>query len=172
MALDRDTGRILRGAVRGTGLTLADAYTLIRGGDDALPALLAAAGDLRDRGKGRTVTYSRKVFLPITNLCRDRCSYCTFRKDPDDPGAWTMSRAEIQEAARTPPQKRTPYQEQIAALAEKQVQRAIRDALVKPPADIKKKLDELEAKLAAIPGGPHSLEAVMAVSDVKASART
>ena len=97
MALDRDTGRILQGAVRGTGLTLADAYTLIRGGDDALPALLAAAGDLRDRGKGCTITYSRKVFLPITNLCRDRCSYCTFRKDPDDPGAWTMSRAEIRE---------------------------------------------------------------------------
>src|SRR5258708_32056510 len=97
MGLDCDTGRILQGAVRGTGLTLADAYTLIRGGDDALPALLAAAGDLRDRGKGCTVTYSRKVFLPITNLCRDRCSYCTFRKDPDDPGAWTMQRREIQE---------------------------------------------------------------------------
>jgi hypothetical protein len=38
---------------------------------------------------------ARKVFLPITNLCRDRCSYCTFRRDPDDPGAWTMSRDEI-----------------------------------------------------------------------------
>ena len=49
-----------------------------------------AAGELRDRGKGRVVTYSRKVFLPVTNLCRDRCTYCTFRKDPGDPGAWTM----------------------------------------------------------------------------------
>jgi hypothetical protein len=79
-------------------------------------------------------------------------------------------RAEIQEAARTPPEKRTPYQEQIAALAEKQVKRAIRDALVKPPADIKKKLDELEAKLAAIPGRPHAAELVMAVSDVSRAA--
>ncbi len=95
MALDRDTARILQGAICGAGLTLADAYTLIRSGDDTLPDLLAAAGDLRDRGKGRTVTYSRKVFLPITNLCRDRCSYCTFRKDPDDPDAWTMRRSEI-----------------------------------------------------------------------------
>jgi 7,8-didemethyl-8-hydroxy-5-deazariboflavin synthase CofG subunit len=81
----------------GGGLSLADAYALIRCDDDELPALLAAAAALRDRGKGRTVTYSRKVFLPITNLCRDRCSYCTFRKDPDDPGAWTMSRSDIAE---------------------------------------------------------------------------
>jgi FO synthase len=50
---------------------------------------------MRDRGKGREVTYSRKVFLPVTNLCRDRCTYCTFRKDPGDPGAWTMTVAEI-----------------------------------------------------------------------------
>lgn len=72
-------------------------YALIRCDDDELPVLLAAAAALRDRGKGRVVTYSRKVFLPITNLCRDRCSYCTFRKDPDDPDAWTMSRDDITE---------------------------------------------------------------------------
>jgi FO synthase len=97
MACDRDPARILQGVARGAALTIADAYALIRCRDAALPALLAAAGVVRDRGKGRTVTYSRKVFLPITNLCRDRCSYCTFRKDPDEPGAWTMSRAEIVE---------------------------------------------------------------------------
>ncbi len=77
--------------------SVADAYALIRCDDGDLPQLLAAAGRLRDRHKGRLVTYSRKVFLPITNLCRDRCAYCTFRKDPDDPGAWTMQRAEIGE---------------------------------------------------------------------------
>src|SRR3989442_1182450 len=76
-------------------LSLADAYALIRCSADDLPTLLAVAGSLRDRAKGRTVTYSRKVFLPITNLCRDRCAYCTFRKDPDDPDAWTMTRSEI-----------------------------------------------------------------------------
>src|SRR5213594_3677480 len=57
--------------------------------------LLAAASALRDRAWGRTVTFSPKVFLPITNLCRDRCTYCTFRKDPDDPDAWTMTPDEI-----------------------------------------------------------------------------
>src|SRR5437867_7449307 len=58
------------------------------------------AGDVRDRAKGRTVTYSRKIFLPITNLCRDRCSYCTFRKDPRDPDAWTMTPDDITEVLR------------------------------------------------------------------------
>jgi 7,8-didemethyl-8-hydroxy-5-deazariboflavin synthase CofG subunit len=58
--------------------------------------LLAVAGAARDRAWGRTVTYSPKVFLPVTNLCRDRCTYCTFRKDPDDPDAWTMRPSDIE----------------------------------------------------------------------------
>lgn len=58
--------------------------------DECTPPLLAVAGHVRTQRKGRTVTYSPKVFLPITNLCLDRCSYCTFRHDPDEPAAWTM----------------------------------------------------------------------------------
>src|SRR5262245_61585374 len=73
----------------------AEAYQLIHTSDAEFHRLLDAASELRDQFKGRTVTYSRKIFLPITNLCRDRCGYCTFRKDPDDPEAWTMSPAEI-----------------------------------------------------------------------------
>jgi FO synthase len=71
----------------------AEAYQLINSRD--LDSLLDAASALRDLYKGRTVTYSRKIFLPITNLCRDRCAYCTFRKDPTDPDAWTMSPSDI-----------------------------------------------------------------------------
>src|ERR1051325_8875069 len=73
----------------------AEAYRLIHSTGSELDALLDAAATLRDSFKGRTVTYSRKIFLPITNLCRDRCGYCTFRKDPGDPDAWTMSPVEI-----------------------------------------------------------------------------
>src|SRR6266576_6144049 len=47
-----------------------------------LDALLRTASALRDRGKGRTVSYSKKVFIPLTHLCRDYCGYCTFRADP------------------------------------------------------------------------------------------
>ncbi len=77
-------------------LSAEDGYQLINCSEEDFPALLEAAGTLRDRHKGRTVTYSRKVFLPVTNLCRDRCSYCTFRKNPRDPDAWTMSPNDIQ----------------------------------------------------------------------------
>jgi FO synthase len=73
----------------------AEAYRLINSPDSELDSLLDAASKLRDQSKGRTVTYSRKIFLPITNLCRDRCGYCTFRKDPSDPDAWTMTPADI-----------------------------------------------------------------------------
>ncbi len=50
--------------------------------------LLAEAGRLRDEGRGRTVTYSRKVFVPLTTLCRDRCTYCTFAKPPGAGGQY------------------------------------------------------------------------------------
>ena len=43
---------------------------------------------MRDDGKGRTVTYSRKVFVPLTTLCRDRCTYCTFAKPPGAGGEY------------------------------------------------------------------------------------
>jgi 7,8-didemethyl-8-hydroxy-5-deazariboflavin synthase CofG subunit len=91
---------ILDRACDGARLGEADAIALIECPADQLPALLAAAGTLRDRAKGRVVTYSRKVFLPVTNLCRDRCTYCTFRKDPGEPGAWTMTPAEITQWSR------------------------------------------------------------------------
>lgn len=50
--------------------------------------LLDHAGALRDAGWGRTVTYSRKVFIPLTTLCKDRCSYCTFAKPPGAGGTY------------------------------------------------------------------------------------
>lgn len=47
-----------------------------------LPVLLEAAQVLRDAGHGHRVTYSKKVFIPLTQLCRDRCGYCTFARPP------------------------------------------------------------------------------------------
>ena len=45
-------------------------------------SLIETASSVRDRFKGRSVSYSRKVFIPLTHLCRDYCGYCTFRADP------------------------------------------------------------------------------------------
>jgi len=60
-----------------------------------LHELLAAATELRAKGKGTVITFSKKVFIPLTTLCRDYCSYCTFRKDPGQPGAHFMTRDEV-----------------------------------------------------------------------------
>ncbi len=89
---------ILEKALAGESLSSGDGYRLVHSEDSELDSVIEAAGRLRDRYKGRTVTYSRKIFLPITNLCRDRCSYCTFRKDPTDPDAWTMTPDDIDHA--------------------------------------------------------------------------
>ena len=54
-------------------------------------ALYRIASQLRDRGKGSTVTFSPKVFIPLTQLCRDFCSYCTFRRSPQQTERLYMS---------------------------------------------------------------------------------
>jgi FO synthase len=72
-------------------LSASDGYALMQATGSELPALLHAASLLRDHHKGRSVSYSRKVFIPLTNICRDRCGYCTFRKDPWEAGAKTMT---------------------------------------------------------------------------------
>ena len=70
-------------------------YRLIRCCDHELPGLLAAARAVKERFRPGGITYSRKVFLPLTNLCRDYCGYCTFRHDPSEPDAHTMTPAEV-----------------------------------------------------------------------------
>ncbi|GIX45968.1 MAG: hypothetical protein KatS3mg131_0179 [Candidatus Tectimicrobiota bacterium] len=76
-------------------LSAADALVFARLSSSELLALLQVADELRARHHGDVVTYSPKVFLPLTNLCRDYCRYCTFRKDPGEPGAKTMSPEEV-----------------------------------------------------------------------------
>jgi FO synthase len=84
------------GAARDGAVTRARASRLIRAREgQELEALMAAAALVRDRLKGRLVTYSKKVFIPLTNLCRDYCGYCTFRKDPAQAGAHTMTPDEV-----------------------------------------------------------------------------
>jgi 7,8-didemethyl-8-hydroxy-5-deazariboflavin synthase CofG subunit len=76
------------------------ACQLIRCGENELPALLSAATEVRQSFKPGVVSYSRKVFIPLTNLCRDYCGYCTFRRDPGQPGAHTMTPEQVLEVVR------------------------------------------------------------------------
>ena len=86
-AIDRAAG--------GDPLADADALALADAGAELLPSLMAAASAVRDRRWGRTVTFSPKVFLPLTNLCRNRCDYCSFRRSAGDAGEWTMTPVEV-----------------------------------------------------------------------------
>ncbi|MSO77934.1 MAG: 7,8-didemethyl-8-hydroxy-5-deazariboflavin synthase subunit CofH [Alphaproteobacteria bacterium] len=61
---------------------------------------MAAAQALRDQGHGRLVSYSRKLFIPLTHLCRDVCHYCTFAEPPKKGEAAYMSPEEVLAAAR------------------------------------------------------------------------
>jgi 7,8-didemethyl-8-hydroxy-5-deazariboflavin synthase CofG subunit len=76
------------------------ACRLLRSSDESLPGLLATAVEVKRRRKPGFITYSRKVFIPLTNLCRDYCGYCVFRRDPQDAGAHTMSPEEVLAVAR------------------------------------------------------------------------
>jgi FO synthase len=76
-------------------LTLDRASALLLAQEAWLPDLLTAASELRGRGKGTVITFSKKVFIPLTTLCRDYCGYCTFRKDPGQPGAHFMTPDEV-----------------------------------------------------------------------------
>jgi FO synthase len=67
---------------------------------DDLDALTAAASARRDAVRGRLVTYSRKVFIPLTSLCRDVCHYCTFAKAPRDIASPYLSLDDVKAIAR------------------------------------------------------------------------
>ncbi len=97
--------RALARARDGKALDVGEATVLLaaRGGD--LERLLAVAGRVRDAGlvdAGRpgVVTYSRKVFIPLTRLCRDRCHYCTFATVPGRLAVPFLSIEEVLEIAR------------------------------------------------------------------------
>lgn len=68
--------------------------------NQGLDELLSQACRIRDAHWGRTVTYSRKVFVPLTNMCRDTCGYCTFVKHPSDPQALIMTPDQVLDSAR------------------------------------------------------------------------
>ncbi|MBB3097649.1 FO synthase [Actinoplanes campanulatus] len=97
--------RALRRAADGKAIDIDEATALLAATGDRFDELLAIAGGIRDAGlreAGRpgVVTYSRKVFIPLTRLCRDRCHYCTFATVPHKLPAAFLERDEVLEIAR------------------------------------------------------------------------
>ena len=93
--LDPATEGLLAKAAAQEAVSRQEAYQLMRATARDLPALMLTASLVRDRHKGNLVTYSRKAFIPLTNLCRDTCGYCTFVRQPGDPQAHTMTPEEV-----------------------------------------------------------------------------
>jgi FO synthase len=85
--------------VRASGRLSVDQTWALLHADD-LTAMMAVAAELRDRGHGAVVSYSRKVFIPLTHLCRDSCHYCTFAKAPRRGGRAYLSADEVLAIAR------------------------------------------------------------------------
>jgi 7,8-didemethyl-8-hydroxy-5-deazariboflavin synthase CofG subunit len=85
----------LERVAEGRPLDAPGATALLATPSERLPILLEAAALARDRGHGRRISFSAKVFIPLTTLCRDYCGYCTFRKDPGEPGAFTMTPEQV-----------------------------------------------------------------------------
>src|SRR3954467_3800837 len=102
---DHALRRALARADAGKTLDASEATALLSARGDALDALCSVAARVRDAGlaaAGRpgTVTYSRKVFIPLTHLCRDRCHYCTFATSPSKLDAPYLSPDEVVAIAR------------------------------------------------------------------------
>ncbi|MET9796692.1 bifunctional FO biosynthesis protein CofGH [Nocardiopsis alba] len=97
--------RALARARDGKTLDATEVETLLHARGEELDRLLEYAGRVRDAGleasgRGAVITYSRKVFVPLTRLCRDRCHYCTFATVPGRLEAPYMSPDEVLEIAR------------------------------------------------------------------------
>ena len=84
----------------GRDLSAGEATALAHSSPEDMTGLCGAASMLRDWGTGRVVTFSPKVFIPLTRLCRDFCGYCTFRQSPSEASTLYMSTEEALEVAR------------------------------------------------------------------------
>jgi len=90
---------ILEKAESGEVINLEEALYLVDIDKDEIPYLLLTASKLRDSGKGKILTYSKNVFVPLTQICRNKCGYCTFKYEPGE-GALFMSPEEVVDMAK------------------------------------------------------------------------
>ncbi len=101
----RQVERAVNRARAGKALDAAEATVLLHARGDDLAALAEPAGRVRDEAMARagrpgTITYSRKVFIPLTRLCRDRCHYCTFVTVPHRVPSAFLEMEEVLQIAR------------------------------------------------------------------------
>ncbi|WP_455368357.1 7,8-didemethyl-8-hydroxy-5-deazariboflavin synthase CofG [[Eubacterium] cellulosolvens] len=77
-----------------------EAILLIKSHRRDLKKIISAASDIREKVKDRQITYSKNVFIPLTNMCRNECAYCGFRKKPTDDKARILTAEEVMNIVR------------------------------------------------------------------------
>jgi len=88
--------QILGDALSGKEIETEEANTLMC---SDIHQLVKIANNIREIKKGNIITHSKKVFIPLTNLCRDTCSYCAYKKEPNDSGVTMMKPEQILDIA-------------------------------------------------------------------------
>ncbi len=98
--LKEEIREILFRRLEGKELKVEEAYKLIKTGPKELPAILVTANILRVKFKDKKTSFSRKVFIPLTNLCRNACKYCGFRKNPSEKNSGFLGLQKVLEIAK------------------------------------------------------------------------
>lgn len=93
--------QILNKCLSGIEIDNQEAHSLCASGPQHLDHLCSTAAIVRNIGKGKNISFSPKIFLPVTRLCRDFCGYCTFRQSPTETDQLYMSKQEILNVAKT-----------------------------------------------------------------------
>ena len=96
----REAAQAIAYAGSGGVLSESQAYSLASADALGLDEMCSAAAALRDAAKGNTVTFSPKVFIPLTRLCRDYCGYCTFRQEPSQAQSLFLTPEDVLDVAR------------------------------------------------------------------------
>ena len=85
----------LNRVLEGNEISLEDAFDIFEKSKKNSNELFKTAQELREKNKGNSVTFSKKAFFNVVNLCRDTCSYCTYKAEPDESKLSMMSENEV-----------------------------------------------------------------------------
>lgn len=91
--VENEISEVLSRCVEGKSISKTEAFLLLK--SENTHQILQTANSIRDKFKPGPITYSPKVFINLINLCRDTCSYCTYKKEPTDDSLSMMSRDQV-----------------------------------------------------------------------------
>src|SRR6188472_4708742 len=97
--VENEINEVLNKSLEGKSISRTEAVLLLK--SENTHSILQTAKSIRDRFKPDPITYSPKVFINLINLCRDTCSYCTYKKQPTDKLASMMLPSHVLAIAET-----------------------------------------------------------------------